>query len=89
MTDQSAGTRATIPASLSPAEAREVHRTLLASLEEAASRGVALALDTDGGPASPCARQLIAATERSAEARGVALDFGPGAEEARLPLTPN
>ena len=76
----------TIPAALSPADAREVHARLLAALQAARETGGPLAVEIDGERPWPCALQLLAAAERSAREAG--LDFAPGtaAAAARLPI---
>ena len=65
--------QASLDASTSPAEAAAVAEELLTKLNEADEGNRALALTLEGNDASICAIQLLVATRRSAEDRGVTL----------------
>jgi len=61
--DGTAGTRLTVPADLSPADAAAVHDAAMAALQS----GGPIDVDLEGDGSSLCALQLLIATKRSAE----------------------
>jgi hypothetical protein len=78
---------ARIAAALGPAEAKTAREGLLAALAAAREGGRPLFVELKGGPAFPCALQLLVAAEKSAAAADVPFRLGPAAAEARDTLT--
>ena len=81
-----AGATVVIRAALSPADANAARDALSAGLAAAAAAGTALSVEIEGDAPWPCAVQLLAAAEKSAQVAGVPFTPGARAAAARLPL---
>lgn len=70
-----------IDGTLSPADAEEAHGAALQAVEAAKAGGLALQVDVEGDQITPCALQILVATQRTTDAQGIDIALSPRASE--------